>query len=92
MFCRKLELIFQIFCLILILLISPTVIILSLSLSHAQYPRSWFINGSLPSFGGNSAASKDHSKAVLKSHRLADALYKIKKMVHCTKIKLQAIK
>ncbi|XP_019853492.1 PREDICTED: PHD finger protein 20-like isoform X2 [Amphimedon queenslandica] len=56
-----------------------------------MYPRSWFIDGSLPSFGDKSKASKDHNKAVLKSHRIADTLYKIKKMVHCTKIKLQAI-
>ena len=50
------------------------------------------MDGSLPSLTSTGSVSKEHSKAVLKSHRLADALYKIKKMVHCTKIKLQAIK
>jgi len=58
------------------------------SLLSLQFDRDWFAEGSLPSFPGGPKFSE--TTAVRLSHRLADSLFKLRKMVHSTKVKLQA--
>lgn len=55
-----------------------------------QYSQDWFGEGTLPSMPGGPHLSPAQSKAVLLSHELADSLYRVKKMMHSSKVKLQA--
>ena len=53
-----------------------------------QFDRGWFNDGNVPSLPGG--AKFPHSEAIKKSHNLSAALYQLKKMVHSSKVKLEA--
>lgn len=63
-----------------------------LTASHArlQFSRDWYGDGTLPSISGGPGFPVSQSKAVLLSHKMVDSLYKVKKMVHSSEVKLQA--
>ena len=55
-----------------------------------QFSRDWYGDGTLPSVPGGPPFPASLSKAVLLSHELTDSLYKVKKMMHSSEVKLQA--
>lgn len=56
--------------------------------SLLQFDRDWFAEGALPSLPGGSKFTE--AAAIHLSHQLADSLYKLRKMIHSAKVKLQA--
>ena len=57
-----------------------------------QFKREWFSQGRLPSLPGGPEVPLEQKKAILQTHKLADVLYKLNKMAHATKIKLEAVR
>ena len=55
---------------------------------YMQFDRQWFGEGKLPNLPG--APKFGHSSSVKESHQLSDTIYKLKKMLHSSKVKLQA--
>ena len=53
-----------------------------------QYDRDFYADGMLPSFPG--APRFAHQSAMKTMHNMGDAIYKLRKMAHSTKVKLQA--
>ena len=53
-----------------------------------QFDHDWFTEGMLPSLPGGPAFSGADS--MKKTHQLAGELYKLRKMMHSSKVKLQA--
>ena len=55
-----------------------------------QYNRDWYGEGMLPSVPGGAPFPPSLSKAMLLSHQVVDSLYKVRKMMHSSEVKLQA--